>query len=75
MTRPDRLSLAFSPSETEQKAFEALVAEHVPTCFPERNAFDHRWEVIYFPVSIGNCLTVKCLHCGLEKDLTDTDCW
>jgi hypothetical protein len=72
---PNRLSLSFHPSEGEQAAFEALVEEHLPTCFPERDKFELRWAVTYTPAWVGNCLKVKCLHCGLEKNLTDTDCW
>ena len=70
-TEVAKVSFQFYGKEPETtKAF----AEKHKNCH-SRSATSEKFQYTFIPGGIGTCVSMKCLICGEEKNITDYDCW
>lgn len=70
-----KVKVKFEANEAEQAIFDAFSAEHLTKCSPSMDAMHTRWQFTFTHGGVGTDITVKCLLCGEEKDITDYASW
>ena len=69
----ERAKYTFTMHEKEPENADAFAKEHAGCV--SRSAMSERFEYTFLPGGIGTCVTIKCIICGKEKNITDYDCW
>jgi len=69
----ERAKYTFKMYGKEPENADAFAKEHAGCT--SRSAMSEKFEYTFLPGGIGTCVTMKCLICGKEKNITDYDCW
>lgn len=62
-------NVTFELNQLESKRCKEFTQEH-STC--SGGSMGEKFEVSFIPTGMGDCITIKCLSCGIKKDITDT---
>ena len=57
----------------EPENADAFAKEHAGCS--TRSAMSEKFQYTFLPGGIGTCVTMKCVICGKEKNITDYDVW
>jgi hypothetical protein len=71
--KTERARYTFKMYGKESENADAFAKEHAGCV--SRSAMSERFEYTFLPGGIGTCVTMKCIICGKEKNITDYDCW
>ena len=69
----ERAHKKFEMNDVELKRAEVFADQH-RSCI-SRSATSEKFQYTFIPGGIGMCVSIKCLICGSENNLTDYDCW
>ena len=73
-------NINFRLTENETQSAKDWMNEHKKTCshsFQNGNlpATGEHYYYKIIPGGLGHCVSIGCLYCKVEKDITDFDCW
>lgn len=69
----ERAKKTFEMTDVEYARAQEFAKEH-GGC-RSGSATSEKFEYTFLPGGIGTCVTIKCVICGKEKNITDYDCW
>lgn len=62
-------TIIFELNQLESIRCKEFIQEH-STC--PGGSMGDKFEVSFIPTGLGDCVAIRCLSCGIKKDITDT---
>ena len=69
----ERAKRAFTMNDVEYASAQKFAEKH-KNCHT-KSAMSEKFEYSFIPGGIGTCVSIKCLICKEEENITDIDCW
>ena len=71
--KTEKAKRTFDLNDTEYAKANKFAEEHA-TCMT-KTALSEKFEYVFVPGGIGTTVSIKCLICGKEENITDFGCW
>jgi hypothetical protein len=71
--KTEKANKTFTMNDVEYASAQIFAEKH-KNC-TSKSAMSEKFEYSFIPGGIGTCVSIKCLICKEEENITDIDCW